>query len=107
MRRFFELSQLVEEKAGAEASYSEFLRIPSMSAGVYVLSAGAQDKQLPHNQDELYYIASGRARIRVGQEERDVANGSIVFVEALAKHYFHDIREELVVIVFFAPAESK
>ncbi len=44
--------------------------------------------------------------MRVGSEDREVSAGSVIFVEAHAEHRFHDIREELVVPVFFAPSES-
>lgn len=42
------------EKSGDR--YLEFLRVAPMSAGVYVLPAGAVDLQLPHEQDELYFV---------------------------------------------------
>jgi len=50
-------------------------------------------------------VVSGRARISVGDEDRPVQAGTIVFVGADVRHRFHDIEEELVVVVFFGPAE--
>ena len=35
-----------------------------------------------------------------------MAAGSVIFVAAGVEHRFYDIAEELVVLVFFAPAES-
>ena len=32
--------------------------------------------------------------------------GGVVFAEKLVEHRFYDIAEELVVLVFFAPAET-
>ena len=106
MKHFFEISELGMERAQSGKSYLEFLRVPALSAGVYVLPAGATDTQKPHNEDEMYYVVSGQARMQVGSEERDVAAGSVIFVEAHREHRFYDIKEELVVLVFFAPAES-
>jgi hypothetical protein len=40
-------------------SHLEFLRVPAMSAGVYVLLAGARDPQQPNHQDEIYYVVWG------------------------------------------------
>ena len=77
-----------------------------MSAGVYVLAVGATDSQQPHNEDELYYVIRGRARMKVGEEHREIAAGSVIFVAARVEHRFYDIKEELAVLVFFAPAES-
>ncbi|MGD0306967.1 MAG: hypothetical protein ABSC71_19255 [Candidatus Acidiferrales bacterium] len=39
--------------------YTEFLRAPSMSAGVYALKVGATDAQTPHKEDEIYYVVGG------------------------------------------------
>ena len=77
-----------------------------MSAGVYVLPAGAVDPQHPHKEDDMYYVIRGKARMRVACEERSVSPGRVIFVEAKAEHRFFDITEESVVLVFFAPAES-
>src|SRR5262249_11830489 len=86
--------------------YHEFLRIPAMSAGVYVLAAGAEDKQRPHQEDEIYYVIRGKAKMRLGNEEHEVGEGGVIFVEKNLEHRFFDIEEEIVLLVFFAPAES-
>ncbi len=36
----------------------------------------------------------------------EISAGSVLFVAAEVEHRFHDIAEELAVLVFFAPAES-
>jgi len=74
--------------------------------GIYTLAAGATDPQLPHAEDEVYYVASGRGEIRVGEEDRPVQPGSIIFVKAGDEHRFHTITENLTLVVFFAPAEG-
>lgn len=100
----FELSEL---KPGAiqEAHYNEFLRVPALSMGLYTIPAGGVDPQTPHTEDEVYYVTAGRGMIRVGEEDRTVGAGSIVYVAAYVEHRFHSIEEELSVLVFFAPAE--
>jgi quercetin dioxygenase-like cupin family protein len=106
VKHFYQLSAINQQRAEGAKLYQEFLRVPAMSAGVYVLPAGAPDPQHPHDQDELYYVVRGRARMKVGSEEDEVRAGSIVFVEAGVEHRFYDIEEELQVLVFFAPAET-
>ena len=101
----FELDALGLEHTERNKLYFEFLRVPALSMGLYVLPAGGTDPQSPHTEDEVYYIASGEATITVGDEERPVNAGSIVYVAANVPHRFHSIREELRVLVFFAPAE--
>ena len=73
--------------------------------GLYVLPAGGVDAQLPHTEDEVYYVLSGVAKIKVADEDRDVQAGSIVYVAKNVEHRFHTIEEELTLLVFFAPAE--
>lgn len=106
MSNFFQASDLLDQRRQAGKLYLEFLRVPSMSAGLYVLAAGANDPQKPHNQDELYYVIRGRARMKAKDEDQEVSAGSVIFVAAKVEHRFYDISEELTVLVFFAPAES-
>ncbi len=87
-------------------AYHEFLRVPAMSAGLYVLAAGATDLQRPHHEDEMYYVVRGRARFRADKDDREVSAGSVIFVAAEVEHKFYDVKEEIAVLVFFAPAES-
>ena len=101
----FELTQLLEERKQSNKLYLEFLKVPNLSIGLYVLSAGGTDPQSPHTEDEVYYVMSGVAQIKVADEDRAVQAGSIVYVAKNVEHRFHSIEEELTVIVFFAPAE--
>ena len=86
--------------------YQEFLRVPVMSAGIYVLRAGATDNQSPHKEDEIYYVVRGKSKMRLGREERPISQGDVIFVEKMLEHRFLDITEELMLLVIFAPAES-
>ena len=104
---FFHIPELEKQRAGSGRRYLEFLRIPAMSTGIYVLAKGATDPQSPHKEDELYYVVRGKAKMRANGESRTVHAGSVIFVAAEAEHRFYDIEEELTVLVFFAPAESE
>jgi mannose-6-phosphate isomerase-like protein (cupin superfamily) len=101
----FELADVLRERAGAGRLYHEFIRTHDLSVGVYVLAAGATDPQGPHTEDEVYYVVGGRATVTVGDEQRAIGPGSVVFVGADVFHKFHGIEEELVLLVFFGPAE--
>jgi mannose-6-phosphate isomerase-like protein (cupin superfamily) len=103
---FFNIAELQKRRAQGGKPYFEFLRVPALSAGIYALRAEGKDSQTPHKEDELYYVVRGRARMRVASEEHEVSEGSVIFVAAGVQHYFHEIKDELVVLVFFAPAES-
>src|SRR5215470_10288407 len=101
----FELAQLIAQREADNKLYLEFLKVPDLSMGLYVLPAGGTDPQSPHTEDEIYYVVSGRAQIKVADEDCDVQAGSIVYVAKNVGHRFHSIEEELTVLVFFAPAE--
>ena len=105
-KNFYDLPTISAERAKAGKLYQEFLRVPLISVGVYVLPAGGNDPQKPHREDEVYYVVRGRARMRVGSEEQIVKAGSVIFVAAEVEHRFFDVSEELEVLVFFAPAEN-
>jgi mannose-6-phosphate isomerase-like protein (cupin superfamily) len=101
----YELTQLISKRESSKKLYLEFLKVPDLSMGLYVLPAGATDPQSPHTEDEVYYVVSGRAKIMVAEEDRDVQPGSVVYVEKNIAHHFHSIEEDLTLLVFFAPAE--
>lgn len=101
----FELSQLVSQQTLSSKLYLEFLKAPDLSMGLYILPVGGVDPQSPHTEDEVYYVVSGKARIKVADEDRAVQAGSIVYVAKNVEHKFHSIEEEVMVLVFFAPAE--
>jgi len=101
----YELADIISQRVDSNKLYLEFLKVPDLSMGLYVLPAGGVDPQSPHTEDEVYYVVSGRAQIKVADEDRSVQAGSIVYVAKNVEHRFHSIEEELTVIVFFAPAE--
>jgi mannose-6-phosphate isomerase-like protein (cupin superfamily) len=116
MKRFFHVRELRAEHAASGKRYLEFLRVPAISTGIYVLPKEGEDRQTPHKQDEIYYVISGRARMKITRdhessretsEDRLVTQGTVIFVEAGTEHRFHSIEEELVVLVVFGPAETE
>jgi mannose-6-phosphate isomerase-like protein (cupin superfamily) len=86
--------------------YLEFLRRDSLSCGLYVLEPGADDPQGPHQEDEVYVVLAGRARLAVAGRDQPVGPGSVVFVARTVPHRFSGVTERLSALVFFAPAES-
>jgi mannose-6-phosphate isomerase-like protein (cupin superfamily) len=103
----FALAELLARRVAGGRPYLEFLRVPHLSAGLYVLPRGGLDAQSPHTEDELYFVLAGRAQLRVGQHSRPVAPGSLSFVPAGVPHAFHDVEEELRLLVVFGPAEKQ
>lgn len=47
----YSLSTLEARREAQGRAYLEFLRVPALSAGLYVLPAGGEDGQSPHGED--------------------------------------------------------
>ena len=92
--------------ADGTPNYAEHLSVPALSVGTYSIPSGAIDEQTPHAEDEVYFVVSGRGSFTAGGRTAEVGPGSTLFVPAGEDHRFHDVTEDLAVLVFFAPAYS-
>ena len=101
----FEMAELIAEREELGERYLEFFTAETgtLSLGLYVLPAGDADPQQPHTEDEIYYVVSGAGSLRVGEEDKEVKAGTVIFVETAAPHKFHSITETLTLLVVFAP----
>lgn len=99
------MANLIAAQKELGERYLEFFtaNTGTLSLGLYVLPVDDIDPQQPHTEDEIYYVVSGAARIQVGDEDREVKAGSLIFVETGAPHKFHSITETLTLLVAFAP----
>lgn len=98
----FDIEEIKERLSGDKVQYKEFLKVPSLSCGIYHLPAGAKDMQTPHDEDEVYYVLSGRARVKVGDEMKEVSTGNVLYIQATETHSFFEIEEAMTLLVFFA-----
>jgi mannose-6-phosphate isomerase-like protein (cupin superfamily) len=99
----FEISQIIDEQARGGQSYHEFLRSHDLSVGLYCLPAGATDPQVPHTEDEIYYLIKGKGVVTIDGQDQTVKEGSTIFVGKGVEHKFHSITEDLTILVVFAP----
>ena len=98
----FEIDAEMQKQVSSGHPYREFLRVPNLSCGIYTLPAGARDLQGPHDEDEVYHVLRGRARLKVAGKELAIGPGSVLYVRATSKHSFFEIDEEITILVFFA-----
>jgi mannose-6-phosphate isomerase-like protein (cupin superfamily) len=74
----------------------------SMRSGLYV--PRRVDNQTPHDQDELYIVASGTASFVKNGSRVTVTAQDVLFVEAGARHRFEDMSEDFATwVVFWGP----
>ena len=102
----FHADDLLKAQQASGKLYHEFLRVPDMSAGLYVLPAGGTDPQQPHSEDEMYYVIRGKGKFSYDGNDVDAVAGSVLYVPKQIEHSFHSIEEDLVILVFFAPEEG-
>jgi mannose-6-phosphate isomerase-like protein (cupin superfamily) len=100
--RVFDVRELIEKQQASDSPYLEFLRVPQLSCGLYRLEAGAKDLQSPHDEDEVYFVIEGRGRLKVGDDERSIERGSVLYVRACEEHSFFEIEEDMTLLVYFA-----
>ena len=98
----FDLAEIKDKLTGDAVEYLEFLNVPALNCGVYFLAAGSTDMQAPHDDDEVYFVLSGKARMRVADQERDVGPGSLLYIGATTEHSFFQIEEDMTLLVMFA-----
>jgi len=100
----FQLSRLLKGVEQGTLSFKEFLRTSSLSCAIYHLPVGSRDMQSAHEEDELYLVLGGRARLRIDNEEHVVEKDTLMYVRASCDHAFFDIEEDLTVLAFFGSA---
>ena len=97
-----DLAEIRTKFEGNPVEYLEFLNVPSLSCGLYKLVAGSKDMQAPHDEDEVYFVLEGKARMRLKDEEREVRPGMLLYVGASMEHSFFEIEEDMLLLVFFS-----
>lgn len=98
----FDLGEIRKKLKGDAVEYLEFLNVPALNCGIYSLAAGSTDMQAPHDEDEVYLVLSGKARMHLGDEDRDIGPGSLLYVSATTEHSFFEIEEDMTLLVMFA-----
>lgn len=101
-----DLARLAARHRGAARRYLEVARTRQLSVGLYRLRRGDEDQQRPHTEEEVYLVMEGRGRFRIGDQDFAAEPGSLLTVPARVEHGFHAITEDLLLLVFFAPAEG-
>jgi mannose-6-phosphate isomerase-like protein (cupin superfamily) len=82
--------------------FTEAMRHGSMS--VEVFAPRGEDSQLPHDQDELYFVVTGSAEFWHEGGTIPVAAGDVLFVAAQDRHRFSSMSDDFVTwVVFWGP----
>jgi mannose-6-phosphate isomerase-like protein (cupin superfamily) len=72
---------------------------------VEVFAPRGEDRQQPHEQDELYFVVAGTAALVRGGDRLEVASGDVLFVPAREPHRFEAMSTDFVTwVVFWGPS---
>jgi quercetin dioxygenase-like cupin family protein len=104
MRDFF---QSVTESAvfsNEKAAKADLYTGEQLFVGLNCFEPGQSQKVHAHaGADKFYYVCSGRARLTVGEETREVGEGEIVWAPAGIAHGVAEALERTVLLVGIAP----
>ncbi len=67
-----------------------------------------EDKQVPHDRDELYFVVRGSGAFLRGDERVPRAAGDVLFAAAGEPHRFADISADFAVwVLFYGPVKKR
>jgi mannose-6-phosphate isomerase-like protein (cupin superfamily) len=96
---------LTEAQAALRQSGKEFkLLLEHGTLAVELYQPHETDKQMPHEQDEVYVIATGESKFYLSGETSQVKAGDFLFVPAGAEHRFLDFSPDFSTwVLFYGP----
>ena len=95
-------TEALESLVNWSEGYREQYRHGSMSVEIY--KPDKVDHQEPHEQDELYVIASGSGIFINGDTRTEFKPGDVLFVPAKVMHRFEDFTDDFATwVIFYGP----
>jgi quercetin dioxygenase-like cupin family protein len=90
--------------SGDKAAKADLCRGDHLFVGLNCFEPGQAQKVHTHaGADKFYYVCSGRARLTVGEETREVTAGEIVWAPAGVPHGVAEALELTTLLVGIAP----
>ncbi len=104
MTEFFRSVPLSAVFSGAKAAKADLFAGDRLFVGLNCFEPGQSQRVHAHEgADKFYYVCSGRARLTVGDETREVGEGEIVWAPAGVPHGVAEALERTVLLVGIAP----
>ena len=101
-----DLGRLAQAHLRSPRRYLDALRSGGLSVGLYRVARGAEGEERPRGEELAYLALEGRGRLRMGDEDFAVEPGSLFAVPARVEHGFHQVSEDLLLLVFSTPPEG-
>ena len=106
MKVEFDINEYVNKIAKSGSYYHTFINKDSLASGVLRLEPGGKDTQIPHENDEIYYIIRGDGFLNIAGKDYPISEARAYFVGKNIEHRFHGNKKELVVLYFFGGPDS-
>jgi len=98
----FDTNEYVKKITKSDTYFHTFLNKENIAAGILRLNPGEKDTQMPHENDELYYIVKGDGFLTIDEKDYQVSDGMSYYVAKKTPHRFYGNKKELVVLYFFS-----
>ena len=102
----YDLDTCLKKIKNSNSYFHTFINKSSLAAGILVLDSGEEDTQLPHDNDEVYYVLSGNGFLKIKDKDYKVSKDKLFFVGKDVEHYFHGNTKQLKVLYFFGGPDS-
>jgi quercetin dioxygenase-like cupin family protein len=104
MAEYFRRLETVARWSSVEATKADLVAGAGLFAGLNCFEPGQHQRVHVHQgADKFYFVVSGKARITVNHETREVAAGTLVWAPAGVPHGVAEALERTVLLVAIAP----
>jgi len=104
MNEFFRSATRSATFSGEKPAKADLYTGEHLFVGLNCFEPGQSQKVHAHaGADKFYYVCTGRARLTVGEETREVAEGEIIWAPAGVPHGVAEALERTVLLVGIAP----
>ena len=98
----FLLEEISQKRISNDNVWEPFIKNKTMTFGLYMLpKALGGDSTLTHKVDELNFVTSGSSQFSIDNYTMDVSEGDIIFVGKGRGHYFHNLKNDFDVLIFW------
>jgi quercetin dioxygenase-like cupin family protein len=108
MSEYFSVVQDAAVFSAERATKADLARGEHLFAGLNCFERGQSQRiHAHHGADKFYFVISGKARMTVGDETREVGAGSLVWAPANVPHGVAEALERTVLLVAMSPGPSR
>ncbi|HXV24908.1 MAG TPA: cupin domain-containing protein [Alphaproteobacteria bacterium] len=96
------LEEMLKQTVGRNEGWAVAFSHGTLELGLY--APRGEDRQTPHEQDEVYVVMQGQGAFVVGDERHEFGPGDTLFVPAGLAHRFEEFTPDLAAwVVFYGP----